>query len=222
MNGELVVVDDVAAAFCDLILEHLAVEGSSRVIALSGGGTARRCYEQLASRTDPTLWSSVDVVWGDERCVPLDDPDSNHALAAEALGESLAAARSVHPMRCDRGAAAYAGILDSLGGPGIIHLGLGPDGHTASLFPGAESLRATEDVVLTADPLGLNPHPRMSLTFPAIARAELVIVTVEGAAKLDAMRRVLDGDPSAPASLLSARRLVWLVDQAALGRSSPR
>ena len=86
-------------------------------------------------------WWKVDVYWGDERCVPLDDPDSNYRLAREALLDRVGAANATYPMRCDEGADAYQLRLGELGRFDLVHLGLGPDGHTASLFPGSAAAR---------------------------------------------------------------------------------
>jgi len=222
MKGDLVLVEDVAAAFCTAVLDHFETSKGPTVFALSGGSTAQRCYERLASCTDSDFWSALDVVWGDERCVPPDDADSNFALATVALGNLLESARSVHPMCCDDGADSYSATLASLGGFGVVHLGLGPDGHTASLFPGSDALTSTGDVALNHDPLGRNAHARMTLTYPAIAKAELVIVTVEGSSKREALRRVIDGDLSAPAAQVDGKRVIWLVDALALGSPLPR
>jgi 6-phosphogluconolactonase len=100
-------------------------------------------------------------------------------------------------------------------GPGIdlIHLGLGPDGHTASLFPGASTLDAPpgELVAATEDPNGVNPHPRLTLTLSAINSARLAVVTVAGASKADAVARLVRGD-DIPAARVHAGRMLWLVD----------
>jgi len=221
MNGELVVVDDVPAAFAAAVLEsYRARPNDSYAIALSGGGTAREAYERLAAdAADAIDWWKVDVYWGDERCVPLDDPDSNYRLAREALLDRVGAANATYPMRCEEGADAYQLRVGELGRFDLVHLGLGPDGHTASLFPESPALQAEPGrlVVLNEDPLGHNPHPRMTLTFEGIARARLVVVTVSGAGKAEALARVRADDPTAPASHVEAERVVWLVDHAALG-----
>jgi len=220
MNGELVVVDDVAEAFASTVVDtYRDRPNDAFALVLSGGSTARRCYERLAADADAIDWWKVDVYWGDERCVPLDDPDSNYRLAREALLDRVGAANATYPMRCDEGADAYQLRIGELGQFDLVHLGLGPDGHTASLFPESAALDADPGrlVVVNDDPLGHNPHPRMTLTFSGIARARLVVVTVEGAAKAEALARVRAGDATAPASHLEADRIVWLVDRAALG-----
>src|SRR3954454_8963625 len=221
MFGEVVIVDDVAAEFAERVIESFhGRPGDGYSIALSGGGTARQCYERLADDAGTQIdWWKVDVYWGDERCVPLDHEESNYRLAREALLDRVGAANATYPMRCEHGPDPYQLRIGELGKLDVIHLGLGPDGHTASLFPGSAALDADPGrlVVMNEDPLGNNKLPRMTLTFAGIARARLVIFTVEGEGKRDAFRRVHQGDASAPASRVTADRVVWLVDPAAAG-----
>jgi 6-phosphogluconolactonase len=224
MNGELLVVDDVPEAFVTTVVEaYRGRPNDGFAMSLSGGDTARDCYERLAADAGDAIdWWKVDFYWGDERCVPLDDPDSNYRLAREALLDRVGAANAAYPMRCDEGAEgadAYQLRLGELGRFDLVHLGLGPDGHTASLFPESAALDTGPGrlVVVNDDPLGDNPHPRMTLTFEGIARARLVVVTVEGDSKADALARVQAGDPTAPASRIDAERVLWIVDHAALG-----
>lgn len=217
MHGELRVVDDVPAAFGDAVAAAWHARGPGPfTIALSGGATARRCYEALAGRAgEPVDWSQVVVLWGDERCVPLDDEESNHRLAREALLDRVGPLAAVHPMRCED-PDGYGRLVADLGAIDVVHLGLGPDGHTASLFPGSPALDAPADhlVVANHDPLGNNPHPRLTLTFAGIARARHVVVTVEGASKREALRRVRAGD-DVPAARADRAGVVWLADAAA-------
>jgi 6-phosphogluconolactonase len=224
MNGELRLVEDVPDAFAELLIEeHAARVTPVFSIALSGGSTAGRCYEALATRANGDLWPSLELFWGDERCVPFDDVDSNYRLAADSLGPGFTSVRSVHPMNCSHGAEQYNTLIANSRPIDLVHLGLGPDGHTASLFSESSALAATGSfVVLNDDPTGRNPYRRMTLTFRAIQRASTVIVTVEGSSKREALRRVMDGDLSAPAASIKSRRLIWLVDEAALGSRQPR
>lgn len=221
MNGEVITVDDVAGEFSERVVEaFLNRPGDGFSLVLSGGGTARRCYERLAEDgADQIDWWQVDVFWGDERCVPPGDPDSNERLGREALLERVGAANAVYPMRCDEGPDAYQQRLAQAGRLDLVHLGLGPDGHTASLFPGSTGLDADPGrlVVLNDDPSGRNVHQRMTLTFSGIARARLVVVTVEGKEKREAFAAVRKGDPDLPATRIKADHLVWLVDPAAMG-----
>jgi 6-phosphogluconolactonase len=218
MNGELVVVEDVAAEFAERVIEAFhARPGDTFSLALSGGETARRVYERLATDGAEQIdWWAVDVYWGDERCVPQDDPASNYRLARESLLERVGAANAVYPMRCEEGADPYQLRLGELGRIDLVHLGLGADGHTASLFPGSAALDADPGrlVMVNDDPSGANEHQRMTLTLSGIARARQAIFTVCGADKHDALQKVLRGE-DIPASRVHADRVVWLVDREA-------
>ncbi len=223
MQGSLIVVDDVATEFATRVVQAFRTrpnEGFSLV--LSGGETARECYQRLADHAeqgdDHLDWWKVDLYWGDERCVPLDDPDSNYRLARETLLERVGAANAAYPMRCDEGPDPYQLRVGELGHFDLVHLGLGPDGHTASLFPHSAALDADPGrlVVMNDDPLATNPHRRMTLTFAGIARARLVLVTVAGESKREALARVVAGD-DVPAARIAADQVVWLADPAAAG-----
>lgn len=224
MRGELVVVDDVPTAFASLVVDRWRSRSqASFSLALSGGETARSCYESLAGRSDDIDWMTVGIWWGDERCVPLDDPDSNHRLAHESLLHRVYVAAE-HPMVCGpRGATDYEAALRGSAPLDVIHLGLGPDGHTASLFPGSTALSADAGrlVVANVDSTGRNPHSRLTLTYEGIARGRCVIVTVAGASKAEALTRVRAGDRTAPATAVDAEHVVWLVDREALDGSGP-
>ena len=184
MHGDLVVVDDVPGEFAERVIEAFhARPNDGFSLAVSGGDTARACYERLADDAGTQIdWWKVDVYWGDERCVPHDSPESNYHLARVALLEQVGAVNANYPMFCDEGADPYQLRLGELGRLDVVHLGLGADGHTASLFPGSAGLDADPGrlVVMNDDPSGRNPHPRMTLTFAGIARARLVLVTVDG------------------------------------------
>jgi 6-phosphogluconolactonase len=220
MQGEMVIVDDVPGEFAERVIEAFhrrPHDGFS--LALSGGSTARRCYERLAEDAGSQIdWWKVDIYWGDERCVPLDHEDSNYRLGREALLEQLGAVNANYPMRCEDGADPYQLRLGELGRIDVVHLGLGPDGHIASLFPESPALDADPGrlVVMNEDPSGRNPHPRMTLTFAGIARARLVLFTVSGEEKREALARVAAGE-ELPASRATAEKVLWIVDPAAAG-----
>jgi 6-phosphogluconolactonase len=220
VHGELVVVDDVPGEFAERVIEAFHSRPNDGFsLAVSGGETARRCYERLADDAGSQIdWWKVDVYWGDERCVPSDDPASNYHLVREALLERVGAVNANYPMRCGEGADPYQLRLGELGRIDVVHLGLGPDGHTASLFPGSVALDADPGrlVVMNEDPSGNNPHPRMTLTYGGIARARLVLVTVSGEAKREALARVAAGD-DLPATHVKADRVLWIADPAAAG-----
>jgi len=213
-------VDDVPHAFRDVVVEAFAARPGPRfALVLSGGPTARACYEVLAA-AGGIDWTVVDVYVGDERLVPPDDGDSNARLITEALLDRVGPVGSFRPMPTERPVAecvaAYQRIIsDVVTGPGIdlIHLGMGPDGHTASLFPGDPGLDAGPGqlVLATEDPNGRNPHPRLTLTLPAINSARLAVFTVAGASKADAVAALLRGE-DLPAARVHAGRTIWLVD----------
>jgi 6-phosphogluconolactonase len=219
VHGELIVADDVTSEFSERVIEAFHTRpNDSFSLALSGGETARRCYERLAEDAGSQIdWWKVDLYWGDERCVPLDDEDSNYRLVRESLLERVGAVNANYPMRCEEGPDPYQLRIGELGRFDLVHLGLGEDGHTASLFPGSPALDADPGRLVTTneDPTGNNPHRRMTLTYAGISRARLVLVTVEGEAKREALARVAAGDPSCPASNVRADRVVWIADAAA-------
>ena len=221
-------VDDVPPAFARTVVEAFADRPGPRFsLVLSGGPTARVCYEVLAT-AEGMEWPAVDVYVGDERLVPPDDVDANQRLIREALLDRVGGAGSFSPMPTtgpledcvDAYQCTMAALVE---GPGIdlIHLGMGPDGHTASLFPGAPELEAGPGVFVaaTTDPNGRNPHPRLTLTLPAINAARTAVFTVSGATKAGAVTALLRGD-DIPAGRIHAARTVWLVDAAALGSAT--
>ncbi|MFI5053096.1 MAG: 6-phosphogluconolactonase [Acidimicrobiia bacterium] len=213
MNGEIHVVDDVPRSFAEFV-----TQASPSSLALSGGDTARQAYEQLATANLP--WNRIDVFFGDERWVPVDDAESNEHLARRTLLDRVQP-RSVHSMRSAGGtpgaaADAYEVLLRAHGPLDLVHLGLGPDGHTASLFPGSEALAVRNRLVVTTGD-DLHPHPRLTVTYPALEQALLVLFTVSGQGKRAAFARVQSGD-DVPAARVDAERVVWLVDRAAAGR----
>jgi 6-phosphogluconolactonase len=212
VHGELRIVDDVPAAFAALVAAE-----APQSIALSGGGTARQSYEQLADCD--VSWDDVDVYFGDERWVPVDDPESNEGMARAVLLDRAQPA-AVHSLRdagptIEAAADAYDARVAAAAPIELVHLGLGPDGHTASLFPGTAAL-AVDDRLVIPNGDDLHPHPRLTFTFPALARARLVVFTVAGAGKRDAFARVRAGD-DLPAARVTADRVVWLADPAAAG-----
>jgi len=219
--GEIEVVDDLAGAFTShVITAYEGRDDEDFALALSGGATARQCYERLAVEADDRIdWWNVDIYWGDERCVPADSEDSNERLVRESLLERVGGVHAVHPMRCSDGPDRYQLLVGEIPHFDVVHLGVGPDGHTASLFPGSAALDADPGrlVVMNSDPNGTNPFDRMTLTFSGIARANLVLFTVGGAAKRPAMQAIADG-ADLPAARVRAPRVVWLLDPDAAPR----
>jgi 6-phosphogluconolactonase len=219
--------------FVEWVWQAIAREGTFRV-ALSGGSTPRAFYRTLADETyrRQVDWGKVHLFWGDERCVPPDDPESNYGLVRrELLIRVPIPPGNVHRMEADRedlgpAALAYEELLrahlelDEHGLPSfdLIFLGLGLDGHTASLFPGAHGLRSTSRWVSTP----LAPHlgtRRMTLTLPVLNAARRVLFLVEGAEKAAILHTVLEEevDPPLPAQLVTPTngQRWFLVDRAA-------
>jgi 6-phosphogluconolactonase len=190
------------------------VRGAAHV-ALSGGSTVGKVYRRLGPELPD--WRDVHLWYGDERCVPLDDPESTHRLAT---GTLEAAGAIWHPLAvelgCDEAAARYAEELDGTVLDVALN-GMGPDGHTASLFPGHPALRAT-GVALAVHDSPKPPPDRVTLTLEKLNESRRILLLVTGADKAPMLARVLAGpDPAVPASLLARDRLEVIADSAALG-----
>jgi 6-phosphogluconolactonase len=218
---ELIVVEDedAAARACAERLVEAARAG--RQIVLTGGSTPKRAYEQAAA-LEPD-WSRAELWWGDERCVPPDDPNSNYGMAKAALLDRLrepplAVHRIAGEAGKDEAAEEYARELD-LTALDLILLGLGPDGHVASLFPNFPTLRVTDRRVVPSE-AGHEPFvDRVTLTLPTLCSAESVLFLVTGESKADAAEKAFAGDPDAsvPGSLVRAEngRTAAILDRAA-------
>jgi 6-phosphogluconolactonase len=207
---DLRVVEDIPEA-----AEQLFLEASPRTIALSGGSTPRAVYERLAGVSYP--WEEVHVFFGDERCVPPDHPDSNYLMAREAVLAHVPA--RVHPMYdCD--ADAYERELRDVFGEGVpafdlIFMGLGPDGHTASLFPAKPALEVQDRLAVYVPQPGMDPqHPRLTLTLPVFQNAKLMVFLVSGEDKRERVRQLLAGE-NIPAARAVAPNTIVLADPAA-------
>jgi 6-phosphogluconolactonase len=212
-----------AAEFLRAARDAIASRGRFSA-ALSGGATPRTAYEEIANAGGGLDWAKVDFFWVDERYVPLDDRESNFRMAKESLLTRIPIPpESVHPWETYRppaeAAAAYENRLGLLFGTPVpefdwIFLGLGADGHTASLFPGTLALQETRR------PVAANFVPkldawRLTMTFPALNAARQCVFLVEGAAKAGAVLRVLAGEGDLPASRVRARKVLWMLDRIA-------
>ena len=226
---DLRVVDDPAQA-CAEILGAAAVAGGH--IALTGG-SAGKAYERAADAGED--WSAATLWWGDERCVPPDDELSNFRLVREALIDRLPEERrpEVHRMRAERGPHAGADdyereLRDTLGEQrprlDLVVLGMCPDAHVASLFPGRATLRERDRLVVGEDEAGLDPFvPRVTLTLPMLRDARRIVFFVTGERKAEAAERSFGPrEPSeeAPASLVrpSDGEMTVLLDEPAAAR----
>jgi 6-phosphogluconolactonase len=219
MIGEIRVVEDVGASFAGLSAAAIRSRDPARPFRLgcSGGSSGVDCFRRLAA--EPGVpWAAIECYFADERCVAPGSPDSNAVAIAAALGGVADGLAGFHPMSCEEGPAAYADLLAAAGGFDLLQLGLGPDGHTASLFPGSDGRDAAPGalVIANADPTGLNRFARLSLTFEAIARAALVVVAVTGADKAEVLSRIEAGE-DLPGAHIRGGRVVWLVDHEAAG-----
>jgi 6-phosphogluconolactonase len=220
---ELVVVDNEqeAAAAAAERLANAARRGGN--VVLTGGRTPEAAYKQ-AAKLEPD-WSKVEVWWSDERCVPADHELSNYALAKRALLDRLEhAPAAVHRIKGELGkekaAADYDREVDEYS-LDLLLLGLGADGHVASLFPNAPTLQARERVV-SAEP-GLEPFvDRVTMTLPTLQAGREILFLVSGESKADAVRRAFaeEPGPETPASLVRARdgNTTAILDRAAAAK----
>jgi 6-phosphogluconolactonase len=205
---ELVIVDDAESA-ARVVAERLAEAArAGGHVVLTGGSTPKRAYE-LAAELEQD-WSRVELWWGDERCTPPDDELSNYNMARVALIDRVSGAPKVHRMRGelgpDEGALQYEEELGPLQRFDLVLLGLGSDGHVASLYPDQPTLDVTDRRAIGAE-AKLQPFvDRITLTLPMLRAADEVLFLVAGADKADAARRAFAGEPSrsTPGSLVRA------------------
>ncbi|HEV8247013.1 MAG TPA: 6-phosphogluconolactonase [Polyangiaceae bacterium] len=222
-SREIVVVEssELAAIAAHRIAQLIREVGQRRPtvsLALAGGGTPRAMHEKLVLQTEMP-WQKLSIFFGDERSVPPDSPDSNYRMARESLLDHIALTDGqIHRMRAeapDRDASARAYEAELPSTLDLLILGIGEDGHTASLFPGAAAMGEQERRVLPV--VGPKPPPhRLTITPPVIAAAERVVVLASGAGKAGPVQRALEGDwdpLQTPAQL--AREALWIVDSAA-------
>jgi 6-phosphogluconolactonase len=212
VRGELRIVPHVPSAFAQLVTDE-----APRSIALSGGDTARACYQLFATAANVD-WSGVDVFFGDERWVSIHDPDSNEGMARLAFLDELDPSW-IHSLRhagdtIDEAAANYDALLREFGPIDLVHLGLGPDGHTASLIPDDPVLEVRDRLVaVTGEYQG---RRRMTLTYPAIEAAHSVLWLVTGADKPEALAKLRAGDESIPAGRVQAREATLVASAEAI------
>jgi 6-phosphogluconolactonase len=204
-------------------------------VSLSGGSAPRSVYPFILEpeRLDSVDWSRVEFFWGDERSVPPDHPESNFGVAYQMFISHLPGVRPdrIHRMPAEApdihaAALTYESELrlafDARGDEppafDFMWLGMGPDGHTASLFPDSKALDETERWVVA----NWWPHMetwRMTLTFPVLLAARLTIMEVMGANKAEAVRRIRAGDTDLPASRIAGDHVEWIIDAAAAGEA---
>ena len=217
MHHELEVSPDAAAvakraaAYVAEIARTAVRERGRFTFAVSGGHTPWAMFGELGSEDMP--WADTELFQVDERVAPEGDPDRNLTNLMASIGDAPA---RVHPMPVNdadlaQAAAEYATVLPQ--SFDLVHLGLGPDGHTASLVPGDPVLDVTDALVAVTQPY--QGHRRMTLTYPALARADQLMWLIAGADKSEALAKLLAGDESIPAGRVLATRSLVLADAAA-------
>jgi len=230
-SSELFVFSDprsTAAAAAAWIADRAAAATHLFRVALSGGTTPGLLYEELASRKYRSRieWRRLELFWGDERFVPHNDPRSNYRMARETLlAHAPVLIDHVYPIPTDGDldncARRYEALLKGIYGGDplalarplfdLVLLGLGADGHTASLLPGTEALNERTRCVA---PVENGDPPRITLTYPAIRSSAAVLFLVTGREKADVLQRVREGDASLPATRIqSMGEIVWFVDR---------
>jgi len=230
--------DGAANELTRIARDAIATRGTFS-LALSGGGTPKRLFEVLATRGRAAFpWDATELWWGDERTVPPDHADSNYRMAVDALAPLALDPARIHRMRGEDDPAAAAAayeraLIAAYGDPPVLDyvlLGMGPDGHTASLFPLSPGLAERRRWVI-ANPVDAplaggqpgRPAWRITFTFPMIAAARYVRFLVSGGTKAAALADVLEGPPGRyPAQSIRGANLAWLVDDAAAARLTTR
>ena len=224
----------LATRMAEWIVARIAGTTGPFALNLSGGSTPKHLYEVLASEPHRGSidWKRVHIFFGDERFVPHDHEDSNYRMADEAMIAKVPIPReNIFPVRTDMGspeaaAAAYEETLKTFYGKTTLDiprplfaftlLGLGEDGHTASLFPGTAALN--ERLRWVTSIVGAKPEPRVSMTYPILDSSAVTVFLVAGVGKRDILKRVLDRDPALPASLIDPQGEFYVFcDEAAHG-----
>ncbi|MEI9929117.1 MAG: 6-phosphogluconolactonase [Rhizomicrobium sp.] len=225
--------DALANRAAEWMTELACVKGGSFAVALSGGSTPKTLYELLASQgfLSRFPWDRVHWFWGDERFVPHNDPQSNFGMAAEAmLSHAPVPPENIHPIPTvgvtpEEAAARYEETLRNFYAADyliesrplfdVMLLGLGEDGHTASLFPGSAALEQRDRWTAVSV---LSGQPRITLTYPALESSMNTAFLVSGADKRDILKRLLDGDLSFPAARLCPQGTLHVfADRAVMG-----
>ena len=226
---------DLAHKGAAFLCEYAASRPGRTIVALSGGNTPKPLYELLAEEPAKSAmpWDQVQWILGDERFVPPSDPASNYGMARAAfLDDVPVPVENVHPVKTDgvtleEAAQDYEAMLKGLYGSDTLEadkpllnitlLGLGEDGHTASLLP-HEPVLQVHDRWVAPVPKG-RVEERITLTYPAINASEIVAFLVSGGGKREVLDKILSGDDSFPASHIRARGdVLWFADRAAAGR----
>jgi 6-phosphogluconolactonase len=239
-NHHVITVSDPAAlakAAADRVMARIDAHGNRVAICLSGGSSPKQLYALLATTAyrDRIDWDRVHWFIGDERFVPADDPLNNMAMARRIFLDACAPAANIHPIPTDTAdpdaaARRYESELKSFYRANemdpvrplfdMVLVGVGLDGHTASLFPGYPAIEETERWVVGVPKAHVEPFvPRVTLTLPALNSCREMLFEVAGADKRPILTRVFDGEDLPASRVRSTGETIWLVDQAALPES---
>jgi 6-phosphogluconolactonase len=236
-NIKVIAVSDSAAlakAAADRVTARIAANGGRVAICLAGGSSPKQLFQLLA--TDPYRsqipWDRVHWFIGDERFVPVDDPRNNMAMARQVFLDRCAPSANIHPIATDsadpqEAARRYERELKSFYGADeldaarplfdVVLLGVGPDGHTASLFPGYPAVEETQRWVIDVPTAHVEPFvPRITLTLPTLGSCREMAFEASGSGKRAILTRVLNGENLPASRAHSTGETVWLVDTAAL------
>jgi 6-phosphogluconolactonase len=240
-NRQVITVPDpaeLAKTAADRVMARIAANSDRVAICLTGGSSPRELYAQLATDAfrNQIPWQRVHWFIGDERFVGAHDPLNNMGVARRIFLDRLAPARNIHPIPTDtanpdQAARQYEAELQSFYGADrldsarplfdLVLMGVGPDGHTASLFPDYPALEETERWVVGVPKAHVEPFvPRITLTLPALGSCREMLFEVSGQDKRAILTRVLDGENLPANRAHAAGETIWLVDRAALGGES--
>ena len=236
-NRQVIAVSDsvaLAKTAADRIMARIAANGGRVAMCLTGGSSPKQLYQLLATEAyrDRIPWDRVHWFIGDERFVPAGDPRNNMGVARQIFLDSFAPAANIHPIPTDaanpdEAARRYEAELQSFYGGNeldpakplfdVVLMGVGPDGHTASLFPGYPAIEETARWVVGVPQAHVEPFvPRVTLTLPALASCREMLFEISGPEKRAILTRVLDGENLPANRAHSAGETIWLVDKAAL------
>jgi len=199
--------------------------------ALSGGSTPKAIYTLLATTYSSQIdWTKVHLFWSDERCVPPTDPENNYYMAMEAGIKALSIPAShIHRMHAEKDIEKHATLYEAeirktLGSSSfdLIMLGMGEDGHTASLFPSTEALKVA-DKLIVANTVPSKKCTRMTMTFPCINSAQNIVIYVIGAAKASMLKRALSKGEELPVQRVGTKKhkALWIADESAASSLDP-
>lgn len=220
IEPQIQILDDgqaVARAALEIWLQEYSQAPGAYWVSLAGGSTPKELYRLLAEQS--VDWSRLHLLWGDERNVPHDHPESNYRMVKEAFLDKVRGLGGVHPWPIlaspDQSAAQYDGLLRQLGrGPDLCLLGMGDDGHTASLFPGSTALQEQQHWATSTWVEKFSAH-RLTMTYPYLNLSRRVVFLITGAGKAAVLREVLRQGMHPAAGVRGVESTLFLLDRAA-------